>query len=304
MKLKVLFTGLVVALILTVSCEKQTLNTNAQIDQETLALVDDEVLSDINFAELLDESDDGIFWGDFAFSSLKSAETHSGTCPTREVERDEKEVKITLTFSGEDCDRSGIIIIEYHKSNDKNQPKKKSITYIDFKNKRGATFNGTKEIVRGNGNYNVKADLTITKLNEEGEEVKFVRNYHRQIKWICGLETRINRDDNIKMITGQSEVTKFINGDEVKSYSRKILKPLLIVKACALKIQAGVVKIKKSDGTEIKIDYGKMSEDIDCNTDWNADSCNSVIEVTKDGETFNVTFDENGKRVKPTETED
>jgi hypothetical protein len=294
MNLKVLFSALFVTLFLAISCEKQTLQTDSKISEETLALVDDEVLSDINFAELLDESDDGIFWGDAGFFSLKSAETER-TCPAREVDRIDNKVKITLTFSGEDCGKSGTIIIEYLKPNDKTRDTKKLITYVDFTNKNGITFNGTKTIIRGKDNYNIKADLIITKQNDEGEEVKFVRNYHRQIKWICGLDTRKNRNDNIKKVTGQSEVVKFIDGVEVKSYSRKILKPLLIVKACALKIQAGVVKIEKSDGTELKIDYGKIAEDIDCDSEF---ECNSEIEITKDGETFTVTFDENGKRVK------
>ena len=118
------------------------------------------------------------------------------------------------------------------------------------------------------------------------------------IIWICGLDTRKDRSDNIKKVTGQSEVVKSINGEEVKSYSRKIVQPLLIVKACALKIQAGLVKIERGDGTELKIDYGKMPEDFDCSIVWGEDNCNSTIEITKDSETFTVTFDEDGKRVK------
>lgn len=294
MKLKVLFSALVVTLFLAVSCEKQTLQTNSIIDNETLALVDDEVLADINFAELLDEGDDGIFWGDAGFFSLKSAETER-TCPAREVDRIDNEVKVTLTFSGDDCGKSGVIIIEYIKPDDESGDRKKSITYVDFTNIRGVTFNGIKTIVRGNGNYNIEADLTMTRENEDGETVKFVRNYNRQIKWICGLDTRMNRDDNIKEVTGQSEVVKYINGEEVKSYSRKIVEPLLIVKACALKIQAGLVKIEKGDGTELKINYGKVDEEISCDDEFD---CNSEIEVTKDGETFTIKFDENGERIK------
>ena len=294
MNLKILFATLFVALFISVSCEKQTNQTNSLIDEETLALVDDEVLSDINFAELLDEGDDGIFWGDAGFFTLKSAEIER-TCPTREVNRIDNKVKITLTFSGDDCGKSGTIIIEYLKPDDKNEDRKKSITYVDFTNIRGVTFNGTKTIVRGNGNYNIKADLTMTRENEENEVVKFVRNYNRQIKWICGLDTKKDRSDNIKEVTGQSEVVKYINDEEVKSYSRKILEPLLIVKACALKIQAGLVKIEKGDRTELKINYGKIADEISCDNEFD---CNSEIEITKDGETFTVTFDENGKRIK------
>ncbi|MCF6358580.1 MAG: hypothetical protein L3J54_12320, partial [Draconibacterium sp.] len=196
MNLKVLFSVLFVTLFLAISCEKQTLQTNSQIDAETLALVDDEVLADINFAELLDESDDGIFWGDIDFFSLKSAETVEGTCPAREVEKADGKVKVTLTFSGDDCGKSGVIIIEYLRGDAKIRNKKKSITYVDFTNKKGVTFNGTKIIIRGDDNYNITAELTITKQNEDGEAVKFERNYHRQIRWICGLKTRKNHDDN------------------------------------------------------------------------------------------------------------
>lgn len=298
MNIKFLFSALIVILFLAVSCEKQTVQTDSQIDAETLALVEDEVLSDINFAELLDEGDDGIFWGDIGFFSLKSAEIETGTCPDRKVEKVGNKVIVTLTFSGT-CEKSGKIIIEFLKPNDKNQDKKKSITYVEFINKNGVTFNGTKTIVRGNNNYNIKAELTTTKENDDKEVVKFVRNYHRQIKWICGLDTRKNHNDNIKKVTGKSEVVKYINGDEIKSYNRQILKPLIIVKACSLKIQAGSVKIKKGDGTELKINYGEMAKDFDCSTEWGEENCNSEIEVTKDGETFTVTFDENGKRVKP-----
>ena len=298
MNSKILFTVLIAILFLAVSCEKQTLQKDTLIDVETLALLDDEVLADINFAELLDEGDDGVFWGDFGFSGLKSAESDNH-CWSKKVKVEEgNKVVITLEFNG-NCDKSGTIIIEYMKPDGNKTERKKSITYIDFTNKRGVTFNGTKTIVRGNGNYNIKAEITITKENEnedgEIEEVKFVRNYQRQIKWICGLDTRRNHDDNIKEVTGQSEVFKYIDDVEVKSYSRKILNPLLIVKACALKIQAGTVKIEKGDGTELEINYGKMPEEISCDDDFD---CGFDIEITKDGETFIVTFDEDGKRVK------
>ncbi len=289
MNTKLLFSTLIIVLFLTISCEKQTVQIISQIDEEILALVNDEVLADINFAELLDESDDGIFWGDVGFLSLKSAEIEK-TCPARKVNRIDNKVIITLSFSGNDCGKSGVIIIQYLKPNDKNQ-NKKLITYIDFKNKNGVTFNGIKTIVRGNDNYNIKADLTITKQNEEGDDVKFVRNYHRQIKWKCGLDTKLNLDDNIKTVTGKSEVVKYINEEEIKSYSRKILQPLLIVNACGLKIQAGSVKIEKGDGTELIINYGEMPKNISCETEFD---CNSEIEVAKDGEIFTVTFDENG----------
>jgi len=294
MNLKVLFSTLIVILFLSISCDKQSLQSNSQIDDETLAIVDDEVLADISFAELLDEGDDGIFWSDVELSSLKSAEVER-TCPAREVEKVDNKVIITLTFSGDNCGKSGTIITEYLKSHDKIRDTKKLITYVDFTNKNGVTFNGTKTIIRGNDSYNVKADLTTTKQNEDGEEIKFVRKYNRQIRWICGIKTRKNHDDNIKKVMGKSEVVKYINDVEVKSYNREILKPLLIVRACALKIQAGLVKVEKGDGTILKIDYGKMPETISCDDEF---ECNSEIEVTKDGETFTVIFDEEGKRVK------
>ena len=203
-------------------------------------------------------------------------------------------VVVTLEFDGT-CDKSGTIIIEYIKPDGEERERNKKITYVDFTNTRGVTFNGTKTIVRGNDNYNIKAELTITKVNGDGEEVKFVRNYNRQIKWICGLDKKMKRDDIIKEVTGQSEVVKYINDVEVKSYSRKISEPLLTVKACVLKIQAGSVKIEKSDGTELKINYGEIADEISCDDEFD---CNFEIEVTKDGETFTVEFDENGKRIK------
>ena len=123
-----------------------------------------------------------------------------------------------------------------------------------------------------------------------------VRNYNRSVKWICGLDTRALYD-NIKKVTGESEVTKtIVKGDEsvVKNYKRKIVKPLLIVKACPFRIQAGVVSVEREDGTELKINYGEMPKNVDCGFD----TCNETLEVTKDGVTYTFTIDENGKRVR------
>ena len=297
MKLKIIFSFITALLFIFVACEKEAIESIPEIDDEVLALVEEEVLSDINFAELLDEGDDGLFWGDAGFSNLKSAEILLNDCKERTVTTEGNKKIVTLEFNGS-CGKNGIITIEYHKRGDNQSHGEKTITYTSFVNGKGTEFNGIKNIRRGNGNYHIKANMEIAKKNAKGETVTITREYERQVDWICGLDTR-GKDglmDNIKKITGKSEITKTIEGGETKTYSRKILEPLLIVKACALKIQAGTVKVEKPDGTNITIDYGQMPDDIECGTQWS--DCNTKVEVTKGDETYTVEFDENGKRMK------
>lgn len=294
MNLKVLFSTMLVAVLFLVSCQKEVTQNATKIDNEALATITDEVVADINFANLLNDADDGLFWGDSGFSMFKSAEITDNHCWSKKVKVEQgKKVIVTLEFNGT-CEKKGTIIIEYLKPNDKNGVRKKTITYVDFINK-GTTFNGTKEIVRGNGNYNIKGDMTISKLNDEEAEVTITRKYQREVHWLCGMKTRKTREDNIYKVTGKTEVTRTV-GDEERSYTRKILRPLLVVKACELKIQAGVVKITKADGTEITIDYGKVPGKIDCGTTFD---CDEKFTVTKDGETTEMELVD-GKRVKVT----
>jgi hypothetical protein len=295
MNSKVLFTALIVALFLSVSCHKEDANKLSQIDNEALATITDEVIADLNFADLLNDSDDGLFWGDSGFSMFKSAEITDNHCWSKRVKVEEgNKIIVTLEFNG-DCEKEGTIIIEYLKPNDRKGVHKKKITYVSFKRK-GVTYNGTKIIVRGNGNYNIKGDITIVRQNEDGEEVTITRNYQREVHWICGLDTRKERGDDIYKVSGKTEVTRTV-GEETKSYSRKILKPLLFVKACELKIQAGSVKIIRGDNSEILIDYGTAPGKIDCGATF---ECGTKFTVTKDGETFEMEFVD-GKRVKVTE---
>ena len=295
MNSKILFTTLIVALFLSVSCQKENTNKLSQIDSEALTTITDEVIADFNFADLLNDSDDGLFWGDSGFSMFKSAEITDNHCWSKRVKVEEgNKIIVTLEFNG-DCEKEGTIIIEYLKPNDKNGVRKKTITYDSFKRK-GVTFNGTKVIVRGMGNYNIKGDMTITRENDEGEEVTITRKYQREVHWICGIKTRKDRGDDVYKVKGKTEVTKTV-GDETKSYSRKILKPLLFVKACDLKIQAGSVKIIRGDNSEILINYGTAPDKIDCGATF---ECGTKFTVTKDGETFEMEFVD-GKRVKVTE---
>ncbi len=294
MNLKVLSAALIVALFLLASCQKESVNKLSKMDGEALATVTDEVLADISFAELLNESDDGIFWGDAGFSSLKSAEIATKCWAKRTKVEEGNKIIVTLEYTGE-CDKEGVIIIEYLKPNDKNGVRKKTITYDDF-SKKGVTFNGTKIVVRGNNTYNIKGDMTITRTNDEGAEVVIERNYEREVHWICGLETRKERGDNIYRVSGKTEVVKTV-GEEKTAYTREILRPLLFVKACDLKIQAGSVKIVRGDNAEIIIDYGKAPGNIDCGAEF---ECGTKFEVTKDGETYQMELVD-GKRVKVAE---
>lgn len=279
--------------LLVFSCQKQDVLNVAEADGDLLATVNDEVLADINFVDLLNDADYGMFWGDpFFTTNLKSAEIEGHCWAKRTKEEEGNKIVVTLEYDGT-CDKNGTIVIEYLKPNDKKAEKKKNLTYIDFFCK-GVTYNGTKEIVKGNDNYNVKGEMTIEKTNDDGEAVKLVRNYQREVHWICGMDTYRDRDDDIIKVTGKSEVTKTVGGEEF-SYSRQILKPLLIVKACDLKIQAGSVKIEKGDGTKVEIDYGKMPKDVNC--DFSTDDCITKFEVTKDGNTYQMELVD-GKRVK------
>ncbi len=297
MKLKILFSTLIVALLIVVSCQKEVTKNTAKIDNEALATVADEVIADIDFATLLNDVDDGLFWGDTGFTMFKSAEITNEHCWDKKTKVEEgNKIIVTLEFTG-NCEKEGTIIIEYLKPNDKNGVRKKTITYDNF-TRKGVTFNGTKTIVRGKGDYNIKGEMTIARLNDEGVEVTITRNYQREVHWLCGLDTRKTRDDNIFKITGTTEVEKTV-GDEKTSYSRKILRPLLVVKACELKIQAGVVKVVKGDGTEITIDYGKAPEKIECGATF---ECSQKFTVTKDGETYDMELVD-GKRVKVSDNE-
>lgn len=297
MKIKSLFATLFAFVVLFVACEEDNVTVNSELSDDIAALIADEVLSDINFADLLDEGDDGMFWGDSDFVMLKSAEVEQGTCPAKQVvDEDEKRI-VTKIFSGEDCGKEGKIIIEYFKPNDDNA-KKKNIFYIDFI-KDGITYNGTKEIVKGNDNYNIKGDMVIDKVNSDGDSVHVTRDYQRQVHWLCGLDTRKVVEDNIKKVTGRADVTRTVNGEE-RSFTRQILEPLLIVKACDLKIQAGVVKITKADGTIVKIDYGQMPDAIDCESDF---ECDNTFEVTKGDEIYQMELVD-GKRVRVVNSEE
>lgn len=295
MKTQVLFSIVFVFFLFTISCEKDTLQPTPEIDDEVLALVQDEILADISFAELLDEGDDGIFWGDTGFSALKSAEIVTNECRSRSVvEEDDKKI-VTLDFSNEleGCIKSGTIIIEYHKPNDLHRRGKKLIRYIDFSRNKRDTINGVKTIVRGLENRNIKAEVTITRRNINDELVTISRNYERQVKWICGLGNG-DISDNIKKVTGKTEVTKTVNGGEVRSYSRNILHPLLIVKACELRIQAGTARIEKANGTVVKINYGEMPESVECGYK----NCHDSFMATVGDKNFIVTIetDDNGNR--------
>lgn len=293
MKMRILISIVLVSLLFAVSCQKENISNSGNVNDELLTTVGDEVLADISFADLLNEGDDGIFWGDAAFSSiLKSAENEDGNCPHRTKLIDGNEVLVTLTYSGEDCEKSGVITIEYLKPKDHDGVKEKTITYEDFI-KHGVTYNGTKNIVHSDDNYNIKGEMTINKVNDKGEEITLSRSYNRQVHWICGFDTKRDNGDNIIKVTGSAEVNKTV-GDNVVSYSRQILDPLLIVKACDLKIQAGSVKIKKSSGTEIVINYGEMPNDINCDSTFD---CGTQFEVTKNGKTYQMELVE-GKRVK------
>ncbi len=296
MKIKSLLATLFALVVLFVSCEEESVTVNSELSDELATLVADEVFSDINFADLLDEGDDGMFWGDDDFVMLKSAEVEQGTCPAKLVVDKDRLRIVTKTFSG-DCDKKGTIIIEYFKPND-DEAKKKSITYIDFQ-KDGITYNGVKNIVKGNGNYNIEGRMEIDKVNKEGDSVHVVREFHRQVHWLCGLDTPKIKEDNIKKITGQTDFDRTVNG-ETKSYSKKILEPLLIVRACDLRIQAGVVKITKPDGTIVKIDYGQMPDEIDCESNF---ECDATFEVTKGDETYQMELVD-GKRVRVVNSEE
>ena len=297
MKIKSLFATFFIVTIFSVSCEKEAIKVDSTITDEELAIVSDEVIADLAFADLLDEGDDGTFWGDDAVMSLKSASLEMGTCPARTVIWEDNKKTVIREFSGEDCDKSGTIIIEFFKPTDSDPFKKKTITFEDF-TKNGVTYNGSKEITKGNDNYNIKCEMEIDKVNQEGDSVHISRSYQRQVHWLCGLDTRDYVEDNIKKVTGSAEVTRTVNGVET-TFSRQILSPLLIVRACDLKIQAGTVKITKRDGTEIKIDYGQMPDEIDCDVDF---ECGTTFEVTKGDETFTMELVD-GERVRQSDSE-
>lgn len=292
MKKNLLISCLFTLTILFFSCQKEAVKVTPTMNEDDVSFVSEEVISDLNFTDLLDEGDDGTFWGDNDFMNLKSAAINDGTCPARTVERKANKKTVTLEYSGGDCGKSGTIIIEYFKPNDGEAVKKKNITYVDFI-RNGITFNGEKSIVKSQDNYNISAEIEIGKLDKNNDSVQIVRKYKHQVKWLCGLDTKDIRDDNIKTVTGSTEVTRTVNGEE-SSYSRKILSPLLVVMACPLKIQAGSVKIEKPNGAKITINYGDLDHDIDCGVVF---TCGTTFEVTKGDKTYTMELID-GKRVR------
>ena len=293
MKIKSLFIGLSVLVLLFVSCETDDAVVNTEISEDLTTFVADEVLSDIDFADLLDEADDGSFYGDDDFFSgvaLKSASIEQVVCFTKTVAKEEDKWIVTFEYTG-DCAKSGTIIIEYY-LRDEDGVKKKTITYIDFV-KRGVTYNGTRHTERGNGIYSIAADMEIDKVNSEGDSVHIERIYERDVEWLCGLDTRGVPEDNIKTVTGKCQVVKTINGEEI-SYSREILEPLLIVKACDLRIQAGVVEINRKNGDVVTINYGPMPDEINCDEEFN---CGNTFTVTIGDEVVDMEY-VNGERVE------
>lgn len=292
MKRKLLLPFLFVATIFFSSCEKEATQENSTLTNDDLAFVSEEILDDLNFADLLNEGDDGTFWGDVNFAESRSAEIEQQTCPARTVTWEPNKTTVTLDFSGEDCDRSGTIIIEYLKPNDNETERKKTISYINF-TKNDVTYNGTKEITRRPANDNIHAEIEIDKLNQDGVPIHVARTYTRQIQWICGIETRNILDDNIKTITGSTEIVRTL-GDTETTYSRQITSPLLLVKACDMHIQAGTVEIERPNGTKITIDYGQADLNIDCDTEFD---CHNTIVITKGEKTYTVELI-NGERVQ------
>ncbi len=297
MRIKLFFISLSVLVLLFAACENnEDVITNLDLSEDLSALIEDEVLSDVEFADLLDEGDDGIFWGDADFVALKSAEVEPTVCFTKTVAIEENKRIITFEYTG-DCARSGTVIIEIYRPDDEGV-KKKTVTYIDFQ-KRGVTFNGFREIERGNGQYSIKAEMEIDRVRGNGDSVHIERNYEREVEWLCGLDTRDIVEDNMKLVEGKCEVTKTVNGETI-SYSREITEPLLIVRACDLRIQAGVVEITRKNGTEVTINYGEMPDEIVCDADF---ECDNTFTVTIDSVTTNMEFVD-GERVEVTDSEE
>ena len=84
MNTKNFYLALALIFLIVISCEKEILTIENSLNDKTLTLVEDEVFADISFVELLDEGDDGIFWGDEGFLNLKSGDDKS-RCATKEI---------------------------------------------------------------------------------------------------------------------------------------------------------------------------------------------------------------------------
>ncbi len=297
MKNHTIVSFLFLLIIIVISCDEDDMFVVHEPSDYVAELVSDEILSDINFADMLDEGDNGLFWGDNDFLMLKSAEVEGGTCPFRQVVREEDKKIITLEFSGEDCNKEGTIIIEHIRPED-GEGKKKKITYIDFK-KNGITHNGVKEIVKGDQNYTVEGRMEIRRINSGGDTVHIVREFNKEIQWLCGWDTPGVKEDNIKQVTGQTDFDRTVNGQK-RSFTRKILEPLLIVKECDFRIQAGQVEVKRTDGAKVTIDYGQEPGEIECDDDFD---CDNKLTVTIGEEVYNMEFVD-GKRVKAESSEE
>lgn len=280
MKRKFLFPAMLACAVLVWSCEKEALKSDSTLSDTELALVSEEVASDANFAAQLDEGEDATSWDDISSLTTKSA-TVVSTCPSITLSLTDTLKTVTFEYSGTECSKSGTVIISYYRPANNADVRKKSITYIDF-TVDSVTCNGTKTVESSATGSSISAQLEVVKLNDNNDTVRITRSYLRETEWLCGKDTRGDREDNIRIVTGSDQISKTVNGETV-TYSRSIVSPLLLVSACEMKIQAGEVKIVKGDGTEITLTFGTMPENIDCESEF---TCSTEFTAGKDGKTF------------------
>jgi hypothetical protein len=240
------------------SCKKDA----SPLDQTSINLADDEVVSEAIFEDLFNTIDDATIGLD---EVLKNGDTKSSVlsiedpCPAITVEHPSSDVwpKVITIDYGTGCTgffnqtRSGKIIIEVT-GHRREEGSKRTVTFDNY------YFNGIKvegekifENLGLNENQNFVVSVTLTDgklILPDGKTIE--RSVDHKREWIAGFLTPNIWDDEC-LITGTATG---MNGDGI-SYVQTITSPLHWKRVCEF-IVSGTIEIDRSDADPFVLDYG------------------------------------------------
>jgi hypothetical protein len=256
MKTKIFLMIAALAMFSFTSCNKES-----EIDQTTLDLADDDVVSDAVFEDVFNTVDHAdIILDNYQKGSYAKSNALSDSCPSVTIDHPDDAVwpkTITIDF-GTLCTglyentRSGKIIIEVTGPR-LETGSKKTVTFDNYYF-NGIKVEGTKvhENIGYNSNQNVVFSVTLTDGKLTLPDGKIIeRSFEHQREWIAGLFTRNIWDDEC-LITGTA------TGVTLKgvSYSHTITTALYWKRVCKF-VVSGVVKIEREGFEPVEINYGE-----------------------------------------------
>jgi hypothetical protein len=256
MKTKIFLMIAALAMFSFTSCNKES-----EIDQTTLDLADDDVVSDAVFEDVFNTVDHAdIILDNYQKGSYAKSNALSDSCPSVTIDHPDDAVwpkTITIDF-GTLCTglyentRSGKIIIEVTGPR-LETGSKKTVTFDNYYF-NGIKVEGTKvhENIGYNSNQNVVFSVTLTDGKLTLPDGKIIeRSFEHQREWIAGLFTRNIWDDEC-LITGTA------TGVTLKgvSYSHTITTALYWKRVCKF-VVSGVVKIEREEFEPVEINYGE-----------------------------------------------